>query len=266
MFRGNSPQYISPSRSPDRPLRGVRPAPLEHKRKAPRSAGNPWSSPAGPRSRTARDRGAHRSAAAALGYPVCGVATAPPECRSPLRGRHLRRTRTMVFHRITSFAGRVSQAAGPNPPGHRAAQARRQPPRPASRRGTSVLLMVGHPAPDVNLRGYVAANRRPVLMRSATCFGSLIPAPRLVVADGQRYAGSQPVPMRAAVRGSSPKSDSVRLTSIGAVQRSGRSSSVAKDDPRRVRPVLRSSGRCSSQYQQESSGCPAVPSPTRRQQ
>ena len=151
MFRGNSPQYISPSRSPDRPLRGVRPATLEHKRKAPRSAGNPWSSPAGPRSRTARDRGAHRSAAAALGYPVCGVATAPPECRSPLRGRHLRRTRTMVFHRITSFAGRVSQAAGPNPPGHRAAQARRQPPRPASRRGTSVLLMVGHPAPDVNL-------------------------------------------------------------------------------------------------------------------
>lgn len=125
---GNRPQYISQWRPPDRPARAVRPAAHAHKRKAPRSAGNPLPDPAGPRSRTARDRGAHRSAAAALGYPACGVATAPPECRSPLRGRHLRRARTMVFHRITSFAGRVAQAAGPNPPGRRAAQACRQPP------------------------------------------------------------------------------------------------------------------------------------------
>ena len=125
---GNRPQYISRPPSRNRPPGAARPAAHAHKRKAPRSAGNPWPGPAGPRSWTARDRGAHRSAAAALGYPACGVATAPPECRSPLRGRHLRRARTMVFHRITSFAGRVAQAAGPNPPGRRAAQACRQPP------------------------------------------------------------------------------------------------------------------------------------------
>ena len=104
---------------------------LRRKRKAPRSTGNPWSSPAGLRPRTARDRGAHRSAAAALGYPRFGVTAAPPECRSPLRGRHLRRAATLVFHRITPFVGRISQVAGPNPPGRRTAQVLRQPPRHA---------------------------------------------------------------------------------------------------------------------------------------
>ena len=104
---------------------------LRSKRKAPRSAGNPWSSPAGLRPRTARDRGAHRSAAAALGYPRFGVTAAPPECRSPLRGRHLRRAATLVFHRITPFVGRISQVAGPNPPSRRTAQVHQQPPRHA---------------------------------------------------------------------------------------------------------------------------------------
>ena len=104
---------------------------LRRKRKAPRSTGNPWSSPAGLRPRTARDRGAHRSAAAALGYPRFGVTAAPPECRSPLRGRHLRRAATLVFHRITPFVGRISQVAGPNPPSRRTAQVLRQPPRHA---------------------------------------------------------------------------------------------------------------------------------------
>ena len=104
---------------------------LRRKRKAPRSAGNPWSSPAGLRPRTARDRGAHRSAAAALGYPRFGVTATPPECRSPLRGRHLRRAATLVFHRITPFVGRISQVAGPNPPSRRTAQVHQQPPRHA---------------------------------------------------------------------------------------------------------------------------------------
>ena len=131
---------------------------LRRKRKAPRSAGNPWSSPAGLRPRTARDRGAHRSAAAALGYPRFGVTAAPPECRSPLRGRHLRRAATLVFHRITSFVGRTSQAAGPNPPGRRTAQVHRAA--AASRAEPLHPPIVRHPAPDVNSHALAAARWR----------------------------------------------------------------------------------------------------------
>lgn len=146
---GNRPQYISQSPSRDRPLRTAPTATLEHKRKAPRSAGNPWSSPAGGRGHGLPGTGA-----------LAGLRRrrwVTPSAGSP---RH-RQSAGVPYEDATSAEPLLWSSTG-SPPSQGESRKRRVPTRPAagppkpvgSRRdkhGTSTCFMVGHPAPDVNL-------------------------------------------------------------------------------------------------------------------
>ena len=107
--------------------------------------------------------------------PSVGASRHPSECGRSLRGRHLRRARTMVVHWITSLLGHTRQRRVPTRPAFSVAQTRRLPPRRSAER----LPIVGHAAPIV---------KSPVSSRRAAGSG---PAPtRTSTAAGRRPFGS----------------------------------------------------------------------------